>query len=457
MSEVILSLNNNVLKASYVGKDGFRSISTQLPVDVANDSTILDVSSFSQSVVELVNQIVDHKDLKKTSLVFVSQPQDMFLRFITVNKTNGEYQTQILSDIESKLDGASIDDLYYTYFKIAPFVYQFVGVNKAYLEKFLEVSNECGMPLSGIYSWMGLLPKYLNLSDPSIFVTKVNNEQVVALSELGGIFYTGVFEKGKSQEELEDLVKNLSVYKRNSPITKIYTFNYDDFEPDSGFEVYKVDVPNVDETSVPGFEVNMLVNYMIDFDTEMKMSGLNMLNLFPLPEIVKKKVPSVMVGAGALVVVSILAVIGYFGFFRNQNSNADNQLAVNPQENLEVLSESSESQQTGTQGENPAGEVAVELKKDELSIKVENGSNVNGAASRVKDKLAELGYKVLTIDTADSTRETTLLQFKKDKSVYKDLVTADLKDVVENVVVEETLADDSVNDLVIILGTTIKL
>jgi len=39
------------------------------------------------------------------------------------------------------------------------------------------------------------LPKYLNLSDPSIFVTKVNNEQVVALSELGGIFYTGVFEK----------------------------------------------------------------------------------------------------------------------------------------------------------------------------------------------------------------------------------------------------------------------
>ena len=68
-----------------------------------------------------------------------------------------------------------------------------------------------------------------------------------------------------------------------------------------------------------------------------------------------------------------------------------------------------------------------------------------------------MGYKVLTIDTADSTRETTLLQFKKDKSVYKDLVTADLKDVVENVVVEETLADDSVNDLVIILGTTIKL
>ncbi len=454
MEDVILSLNNGVLKAVTLDKEGLKTASKELDSDSANDSEILDTAKFSVEALELITQLRGNKSVRKLGLVFVSQPQDVILKFITSNKSSGDVDDQIIAEIQQKLEGVNLDELYFSYSKIAPFVYQFIGVKKDYLEKFLEVSNTTGLPLNGVYPFVLFLPKYLNINDPAIFVTKINSEQVVALSELNGIFYTGIFEKGKSEEELEELVKDLSIYKRNSPITKIFTLNYEDFEPDNGFQLFKIDVPGTEEEGASGYDANLLVKYMLDTDPDLKVSTLNLLSLLPLPVEVKKKMPVAAVGMGVALVIAALVFGGMF-FLRKDKAQNVSPVADNQNPGDAVLSEASNDTAQSSQPQQEQS--PAELNRKDLKIRVENGSNVNGAAAKIRDKLNTLGYTVLSIDTASETTGPTIFRFKKDKVGFKAMLTADLKDAAPNTVVQDTLAADAQYDLLVVLGSSINL
>jgi hypothetical protein len=95
------------------------------------------------------------------------------------------------------------------------------------------------------------------------------------------------------------------------------------------------------------------------------------------------------------------------------------------------------------------------VQKGNLKIRIENGAGINGLAARTKEFLQELGYTILTIDTADERTEPTILQFKKDAlNTYKDLIVEDIKEKFPNIEVKDDLPEDSDYDLLMILGTS---
>lgn len=96
------------------------------------------------------------------------------------------------------------------------------------------------------------------------------------------------------------------------------------------------------------------------------------------------------------------------------------------------------------------------VKRDELNIKVLNGSGTRGKASEVKDLLKEKGYQEILTGNADSfDYEQTELQVKKSKSFFAVTIKNDLKDNVSSFK-ESALSEDEAADIVIIIGTDFK-
>jgi len=119
-----------------------------------------------------------------------------------------------------------------------------------------------------------------------------------------------------------------------------------------------------------------------------------------------------------------------------------------------VLSESVEESSTEN-NDNKENDPNIKVQKGNLKIRIENGAGINGLAARTKEFLQELGYTILTIDTADERTEPTILQFKKDAlNTYKDLIVEDIKEKFPNIEVKDDLPEDSDYDLLMILGTS---
>lgn len=67
------------------------------------------------------------------------------------------------------------------------------------------------------------------------------------------------------------------------------------------------------------------------------------------------------------------------------------------------------------------------LDRSILSVEVQNGSGVTGAASKASDALKSFGYKISAIGNADNTDyENTTIRVKSDKSDFLALLKKDL-------------------------------
>jgi len=219
-------------------------------------------------------------------------------------------------------------------------------------------------------------------------------------------------------------------------------------------------------------EINTIINFLIDSDPLILESQLNLLNLLPLPVEVKKSPALVVVGS--VVGVLLLVVGAYFGIrnFKGEKS-VDTQMAQTgqSQENAQVLSQSVENEQSengsgasesdGKNGGTDSGaetDPNAKVQKGNLKIRLENGAGINGLAARTKVFLEDFGYTVLTIDTANTKTDSTVLQFKKSAAeTYKDMITEDMKSKFPDIEVKDDLPDDSDYDLLIILGASSQL
>jgi len=308
----------------------------------------------------------------------------------------------------------------------------------------LEVAFAVGISLKNVVPWLLLMPKYVGTNDPAVFICRVDGSHVMALSELNGIFYSGVSDKEITAEQLEGFVSDLSLYKKKTPVKKVYTLNYQDLDV-KGFEVSEIGIPPVNSEFEDEFKVNMLVNYMLDTEPDISFCQMNLLNLMPLPVVVKSNKSLVYAGAA-----SVLVVTGLLSFFLFFNKDGGSQVASNNQDN--VLSE-----QTSQEVNQAAEQPTPVLDKADLKIKILNGSGLNGLAARTKTLLEEKGYTIVDIDTADETRDATLFRFKKDKLPYKDLMQGDTEDAFPEIVVEDTLPDTEEFDVLIVAGSTSEL
>ncbi len=464
MQDLIVSLNKNILRLSTIDKEvNLKTASVEIPKEIVDETRILNPEGLSDILNNLILQ-VSSLNKSKLSLNFIIEPEDIFLRFVTVSKNGSDIGDQIVAEIKEKNPEISLDHLYFSYKKMAPFIYQFIAVRKDVMEKYLELSNSIGIGLKSVIPWVLALPKYEKVNDPAIFISKVDNNQVVALSELNGVFFAGTYQKEKSPEELQELIKDLSFYKRSSPIKFIYTLNCDSFSM-SNYNIKKISCPEFNSSQpVPkGFELNTITNFMLDSDSDVLDSQLNMLNLLPLPVVESKS--SALIITGSVVGALLLMIGGYFGIksLGNRNLSQENQMAQENsqiEQNSQVLSESVEQEQENNDSE--ASETPkdpnLEVKKGNLKIKVMNGAGVSGLAGRTKDFLNELGYAALIADTADSKVEATILDFKKDLiEDFEKLVTEDMKEKFPQIEVRKDIPDDSDYDLIITVGTSSEL
>lgn len=459
MPNVLISLTKNKLKASVTvskstGKVLSQEFFTQtfeLPDTVANDTKILDAQQFagaiSDAVAQLVLQSGKRLNPKKLSLVFLVEPQNDILKFVTVNKQNGDLEAQIITEITSKVTNVKIEDLYFTYSKVAPYVYQFEAIEKSHLDKFLEVSSLLQAELKAVVPWVMFLPRYTGGVDPAIYVSNAEGRQVVALSELGGIYYSASYTDEKPTAELEKLVHELSIYKRSTPINRIYSLDEFEFSLDPTYELAKIDLGEFSgKEEVRGFENHVVVNKVLQSDP-MVLAGIeNLLNLLPLPAVQPRNSKSLVYVGSAVGILLLVLGIGSGIYFYGGKVTHD-------KTNVNVLSESdSKLDPQPTPIPTPTPTPVPNLNKADLKFRIENGSGVAGAAGKAQTFVQGLGYSVNDIGNAvESDRPTTLIKIKTSKLAYKDLLIQDLKSNYE-LVVEDGLAETQEYDVLMTVG-----
>ncbi|HLD50938.1 hypothetical protein A3K34_02645 [candidate division WWE3 bacterium RIFOXYC1_FULL_40_10] len=446
-TDLILSIRNNQLKASLIEKDGIKTLTKALSAEIADNTRITNAQAFavllSSELKELTNT-----PLSKFKINFVAEPEDVFLGFVGANKHHANLDDFIVSEIKDKIKDVLLDECYFSYEKLAPFVYQYIAVKQDYLENLLKVSDETGAGLGSVIPWPLLLSRFVSSANPAIFVVTEADAKFVVLSELQGVFFTGVFGSEMNSLELNKLVNELSFYRREKPIKKVYTIGGMEEKMEGDYEVEGLNLPGSHGEDVEKeYGINLLCHYYLDFNEKFSSQQLNLLSLLPLPVVEKKNVALIGVGASAaLAVTALLLFVGFkFGpsFFANRGSSN------------EVLSEATQAVETTSSKEVETPK--QELNKKELVVRVENASNINGLAARTKELLAEAGYTIDSIDTSDEEKKDTVLRFKPEFEKYKDLLVEDLKESFPNIVVESSLDETESYGVLILAGASSTL
>ncbi|MEK7597852.1 MAG: LytR C-terminal domain-containing protein [Patescibacteria group bacterium] len=96
------------------------------------------------------------------------------------------------------------------------------------------------------------------------------------------------------------------------------------------------------------------------------------------------------------------------------------------------------------------------FKKEEVKIKILNGSGVKGKATEIKEILRKKGYVEILTDNADNfDYKITEIQVKKDKPQLGEMMKNDLKDYVTSPKIT-VLDDKEASDLVLIFASDFK-
>ena len=172
MQDLIVSLSENVLKVSTIENKEFKGVSADINKQVVDDYEILDPQEFSIILKELISAVTT-KNPRSLSLNILVQPNDFIFKFVPVNKNGGDVEDQIINEINAKVKELPLEEMHFSYQKIAPFVYQFIGVKKEIIDVYIEVSNTVGVALKSIVPWVLLLPRFTDSNEPSIYLTKI--------------------------------------------------------------------------------------------------------------------------------------------------------------------------------------------------------------------------------------------------------------------------------------------
>jgi len=130
MEGYFIHLNSNTLKIGlYNGAETPRFVTERLLPTAASHSKIIDPVEFSKELSKILVQHLGDK-LPKLPLYFILEPEVTELFLLTGNKNGGNDNEVLEKQIKERLDDKSLDGLYWAYFKIAPFIYQFVGIKK---------------------------------------------------------------------------------------------------------------------------------------------------------------------------------------------------------------------------------------------------------------------------------------------------------------------------------------
>jgi len=136
-------------------------------------------------------------------------------------------------------------------------------------------------------------------------------------------------------------------------------------------------------------------------------------------------------------VVLVLIIVAAFFFLKKDKPD-------------EKKDQTQKEQITPTKTPSPTPE--PEIAKDELTLLVQNGSGVEGAAGSLASTLEDLGYQQPDTENADNYDYVGLtIKVKEDKDDIYDLLYQDLENEFDQIE-QETLDEDSEYDAVLIIG-----
>jgi hypothetical protein len=100
----------------------------------------------------------------------------------------------------------------------------------------------------------------------------------------------------------------------------------------------------------------------------------------------------------------------------------------------------------------PTPTIDSKLKRGDLKVSIQNGTDKTGYAKETADFLESKGYKNIAKSNADKDNyEKTIIKVKDSKKNYLPLLSSDLKDKFDTSTVETLDAEDKY-DVIVILG-----
>ncbi|MBU0650119.1 LytR C-terminal domain-containing protein [Patescibacteria group bacterium] len=442
MDGYFVHLNGTTLKLGmYSGNEQPKYLTEELLPTVVSHSKIIDPQAFCQELSKILATHYGDK-LPKLPLYFVLEPELTELFLLTGNKTGADDPLQLEQQIRERLVDEQPEELYFSRYKIAPFIYQFVGIKKPYLEAILTTGTILGLEIGGIIPW-GLVLAKTNADLASMFIFPKKDEHTVVFSELTGVSFAEKLAGKLSMEDLRELFWKLSVYTTKKGELNIYTFAK--YEHALSSTKPRILEPTELEED---FEEIGLTKQWLDKEPQAINSQANLLNILPLPQVeVAHKTPALIAaGAFCLILLAGLGIqltIGFDTILSKWTGREQNVLANQDQAPTDL---------PATPEPSSAPIPQSEIKRADLKIRVENGNGVAGSAGQLQAYLEGFGYQVVSVGNADHTNYTkTTVKLPKEFSDYTTLLTNDLKTNYD-VEIQPTDTKPTEYDVLIIVG-----
>jgi hypothetical protein len=465
----LISTYSNFLTISL--KENGKLLEKSIPLDatILNDSEIRNITEFTKI---LFNALYDMKGggYKNIPIIFLTDPVRNHFRFIKTQKElNFDNQTsQIFTELNLEPE-----NYYFGVHKISPFVSQFIASKKSDIDVLVNIANELECELLGIFSYLPFVAKIANHNGNLIIISSYLGNIIVALSEMGGVYFNNKYGSFKDAPSVKEMVDNLRIFKSSTQTNKIVSFNFENPEASSKLGIGELPISNELGFKNP---IHNLADQVLNEDYI--NSTYNFVNCFFQRAKEKKKPSLVVVGSFLFLFLALAGGWGYNTYVDNNfynlvvqnvlgdSSSDNNQIVTEPTPVLNKLpeapSEISESfPQTEVNQTEPGSSVikefstppssSVEYKRGELKVSVINSTGITGLAKRNSQVLEVLGYKNIKLETSNEVITGNLLKIKPSLAKYRSQINKDLV-TFKDLKIEETLPESSSLDFVLILG-----
>jgi hypothetical protein len=474
----LISTYSNFLTISLKENGKLTEKSIQLDATVLNDSEIKNITEFTKI---LFNNLYDLKggNYKNIPIIFLMDPLKNHFRFIKSQKElNFDNQTsQIFTEL--KIDG---NDYYFGVHKISPFVSQFIATKKSDIDTYVNVANELECELLGVFSYLPLAARHASHSGNLILITSYLGNIVIALSEMGGIYFNNKYGSFKDVGSVKEMVENLRIFKSSTQNNKIVSFNFENPEASMKLGISELSLDNEFGYKNP---IHNLADKTLNED--FINSSYNLVNCYFEKSSEKKKPSKVIVG-----LFTGLFLIGactycydkyvdntfYSNLYENvlgEATSSEDEVIVPPAPELNSLPEVITKTQTSSLSTSnlvtsPSKETTTtepgktiedplktphsnssDFKRESFKVSVINSTGITGLAKRNSDMLGVMGYKNVQTGTSNDQVTGTIVKIKPSLAQFKDQIYKDLL-TFKDIKIQETLPETSPLDIVIVLG-----
>jgi hypothetical protein len=476
----LISTYSNFLTISFKENGKLSEKSIQLDATVLNDSEIKNITEFTKI---LFNNLYDLKggNYKSIPIVFLMDPLKNHFRFIKSQKElNFDNQTsQIFTEL--KIEG---NDYYFGVHKISPFVSQFIATKKSEIDTYVNVANELECDLLGVFSYLPMIARHTAHSGNLILITSYLGNIVIALSEMGGIYFNNKYGSFKDVGSVKEMVENLRIFKSSTQNNKIVSFNFEN--PEASIKLGIAELPIENEYGYKN-PIHNLADKSLNED--FINSSYNLVNCYFEKAKERKKPSKIVVGLFTGLFLTGACTFCYDRFVDNTfysnlydnvlgesvasidepvqevpapmlnslpevtsipqtPSLSTSNLVTSPADGTKIVTDPSKSIEDPIKTPHSN---SADFKREIFKVSVINSTGVSGLAKRNSDMLIVMGYKNVQTGTSNDPVVGTIVKIKSSLSQYKDQIYKDLL-TFKDIKIQETLPETSPLDIVIVLG-----